>query len=54
MIKGNLRMKPPFRKKHILKSGMCFLLTFLTFQLVNNGGMFQNFTAQDRNSAGPF
>nr|DAR00236.1 MAG TPA: hypothetical protein [Caudoviricetes sp.]DAS75153.1 MAG TPA: hypothetical protein [Caudoviricetes sp.] len=25
MVKGNLRMKPPFRKKHILKSGMCFL-----------------------------
>nr|DAR59887.1 MAG TPA: protein of unknown function (DUF4305) [Caudoviricetes sp.] len=34
--------------------GMCFLFTFLAFQSVNNGGMFRNFTAQDRNSAGPF
>ena len=54
MVKGNLRMKPPFRKKHMSLPGMCFLFTLLMFQEVNNGGMFQNFTGRDRNSAGPF
>lgn len=36
MIKGNLRMKPPFRKKHILKSGMCFLFVKKNIKTLDN------------------